>query len=246
MRRSYTTDFEALATCDSVLMAQGYSPHDPLDAVLILADLTAREDFNRNHFCHRCENWTEESKRAEPRLNAQGKPQDGLWTSAWGRPIRRGSDEPTVACGGCILGRLDETLVPDAVPLTLEEREGKVQVTLASLRAQREALLEEGAERWAGRIAAIEGRIANEERRALGLWRRREHAEGKRRVLVQHYATVPGRGLGAPHVPLGPVEEHWERWQDWDPEGIGNNRVVRDEPRPRRQPQPRAALQGAA
>lgn len=223
--KQYQTDYYALAFTDSFLLNAGYTPHDPLDAVIILADVTSREGFDRQRFCYWCENWSEESKRAEPRLNAQGKPQDGLWTSAWGRPVRRGSDNPTDACGGCLLAKLEETVVPGPAPLTLEEKAGKVGVTLASLRAQRSELAAEG-ERWAGRIAAIDKRIDGEEKRALGLWRRMEHAEGKRRVLVQHFATLPGRGLDAPHVATGPVEEHWERWQDFDPNAEGNNRVV--------------------
>lgn len=218
MMKGYVIDHASLVYLDSVAMVlHDEEQHDPLDAVLILTDVQSRA-FHRERWCGRCENWAPSQ--------AQPQERDSTWVSTTGRPRRPGSREPLLACGNCILGKLDEVDLPDPKPLSTADRLGLLTVQAQALAGQLQEL-ERDPERWQGRIQATRERLHDTERRVVLLRSQAEVRSGKRRVLVQSYVPTPGRrSLDDPaHVPIGPAEEHWERVSDWDPEGLGSNRT---------------------
>lgn len=224
--KGYAIDHAALVYIDSVaLVLHDEAQHDPLDAVLILTDVQAQAGFKRDKFCHWCENWASEEARPKDR--------DSLWVHSSGRPLRPGCTDPLVACGNCVIGKLEEVDLPDPEPLIAVDRKARLELQARTVAAQITEL-EADPERWEGRIRALRERHAQLERRQAEQQAHSDLRAGKRRVLVQTYER---------NIPTGPPVEHWERWQDWDPDGVGNDRRVRVE-RNTRNPLPHKALLG--
>lgn len=226
--KTFTTDHQALAYLDSVYALQGGTRHDPLDAVLILADVTSRDGFSQQRFCRWCEN-PKAGRRLEPRTrkNAAGElvPHDGLWSDFLGRPVRRGADNPLDSCGHCVIGKLNVTEVPDPQPLTLDDKIDLSALQAKTWRSSIDELLANPIAN-ADRIAHARERLARIEERHHHQVAAREVRSGKRRVLVQHFATNRASQTH-PHGPTAPLEEHWCHVSDYDPEGIGSNAGAR-------------------
>lgn len=221
-------DHAALCYIDTLLVADGQHLHDPLDAVLILTDVQAREGFTLARFCHWCENWKEGLKRAEPRIGADGKPRDGLWTDAWGRPVRRGSENPTDSCGHCVIGKIDEEDDGEQRKLSLDEKLQIAQQRNKAIQAQWEEMQRNPT------VNAIQREALRDRLERLG---KAEHqaranleiANGKR--LVRYQAFEPSGGQPA-NRRASPVVEFWEEVAAYDPLGIGNNVPVETREKP--------------
>lgn len=219
----YSLDYGALLA-SGMAIALGYHMHDPLDTVLILADVMARPGFTMDRFCRWCVNWDDSKKRAEPRLNEKGEYKDGLWSDAYGKPVRRGSACPTDSCGNCVIGKLNERIVADPDPLTLEDKVKQAAAQVAAIKVELEDLYVNPIAN-SGRIKYLREKRDHAEQRMRAIEMAREVRSGKRLVRSQAFAPNPTyHAYSDPRAFIGtaPAVEHWEDVADWD-DGKGNN-----------------------
>lgn len=226
--KTYELDYGALLA-SGMAIALGYHMHDPLDTVLILADVMARPGFTMDRFCRWCVNWDERKKRAEPRVGEDGKLKDGLWSDAYGRPVRRGSACPTSSCGNCVIGKLNERIVPDPEPITLEDKVKLAEAQVATIRGEIDDLYINPIAN-AGRIKYLREKRDQAEQRLRAMEMAQQVRSGKRRVVVQAFESVAGQRVNTPVGGSIAGVEHWESVADWNPGGVGNNIPARLKP----------------